>query len=108
MTESLIMGMTSLHFYYFLAFACFGQLFSIAIQQVKYGKLIASRGGFSILIWLNENGWRVIMTLCAIVAGVLFTPQLSGQDLTEWTAFLSGFATDKVVDSFVNRKEAKS
>jgi hypothetical protein len=103
--ESLIIGMTAFQMLYFLSFAAFGQFFSIALQQVKYAPRIKAYGGFSILIWINENFWRVIVTLCAMIAGVLFTPQLTGQELTEWTAFLSGFATDKVIDSLLNRKD---
>lgn len=103
---SLIMGLTIAHYGYFLAFAMLGQLLSIAVQQVKYGRVIYSSGGFSILIWLNENGWRAILTLGAMIAGVLFTEQLTGAPLNEWQAFLSGFATDKIIDSLVNRKKA--
>jgi hypothetical protein len=102
--ETLIIGMTVFQILYFLAFAAFGQLFSIAIQQVKYAPRIKAYGGFSLFIWLTDNLWRVVVTICAMIAGVLFTPQLSGQELTEWTAFLSGFATDKIIDSFINRK----
>lgn len=103
--ETLIIGMTILQVLYFLAFAAFGQLFSIALQQVKYAPRIKAYGGFRVFRWLDDNIWRVVLTLCAMVAGVLFTPQLSGQELTEWTAFLSGFATDKIIDSLINRKE---
>jgi hypothetical protein len=94
-----------IQFFYFFAYACFGQLFSIAMQQVKYGNKIKAYGGFSLLVWVNENGWRAVLTICCMVAGVLFTEQLSGSPLSAWSAFLSGFATDKIIDSLVNRKK---
>lgn len=103
--ENLILGMTFMQFGYFLMWASFGQLFSLAMQQVKYAPKIQRYGGFSIITWLNENFWRIVLTICAMVAGVAFTPQLTGAELNEFTAFLAGFTTDKIIDSLMNRKK---
>lgn len=103
--QTIIMDMTLIQISYFFAFSCFGQLISIAVQQVKYGAKIRRYGGFSLWVWLNENFWRGVLTVLAMLAGVIFTEQLFGAPLNEWQAFLSGFATDKIIDALVNRKK---
>lgn len=101
-----ILGDTT-QFVAFLLMALFGALVSWLLQGYKNRKVVKARGGFSILEWLYDNRFRLPLTLCAIITGILFSEQLLGMKINLWIAFLSGFSTDRVIDSLVNVRDAR-
>jgi len=102
---TLLITLTLVQFLYYFAWCALGQIFSIAAQQVKFAPRITKYGGFSIKVWMCENGWRVVLTIIAMIAGVAFTKQLTGTDLNELTAFFAGAFTDRTIDAITNRKK---
>ncbi|MCZ2443115.1 MAG: hypothetical protein LC101_05000 [Flavobacteriales bacterium] len=91
----------------FLIMALFGALFSWLLQGYKNRRVVKAQGGFSLFEWLYDNRFRLPLTICAIIAGILFSEQLLGMKINLWVAFLSGFSTDRVIDSLVNVREAR-
>lgn len=100
-----IVGIPALSFLYFFMWAGLGQALSILQQQIKSAPKIKRLGGFEWRIWVEENWKRWAVTVICMIVGVAFTPQLSGQPLTEFTAFMAGYLTDKTADSLLNRKQ---
>jgi len=98
--------LTLTEFLIYFTWACTGQLFAIALQQVKHTETIKTYGGFNLARWICDNGWRVILTTIAMVIGVVFTEPVLNVTLNELTAFFAGMGTDKIIDSLVNKKKA--
>lgn len=101
-----ILGDTT-EFIAFLLMALFGALVSWLLQGYKNRKVTKAKGGFSIPEWLYDNRYRLPLTFCTIIAGILFSEQLLGMKINLWIAFLSGFSTDRVIDSLVNVRDAR-
>lgn len=97
--------LTLYQFLIFFGWACLGQVFAIAVQQYKFAPRISRYGGFSIKVWVCDNGWRIVVTIIAMIVGVVFTEAILQVKLNELTAFLAGFFTDKTIDAITNRKK---
>jgi hypothetical protein len=58
---------------------------------------------FSLKFWIMDNWRRWLVTLILIFILFRFYPELTGQPLTEYTAFLTGFGSDTIT-GFTKRK----
>jgi ABC-type uncharacterized transport system YnjBCD ATPase subunit len=56
----------------------------------------------------TRNKFRIYLSFLAIVIGILFSEQLLGSQLNNWTAFLSGFMSDKLIENLLKRKRKTS
>lgn len=89
----------------FLFWGYFGLVLSYLFQLFKYYPKIKRTGGFSFGYYLKDNAPRILIGLLIIPLGVKFSHELLNINLTEWTAFLSGFFSDRTVDILKNRKK---
>jgi hypothetical protein len=62
---------------------------------------------FLFRIFWRENKIRLILSFVVIAVGVVFSEQLIGSKLTTWTAFLSGFMSDKVIENLMQRRKKR-
>ena len=82
----------------------FGLLLSWMLEAYRYWRPIRDNGGLSHYFCNQKQVLRLVLSLMAIVAGVLFSEDLVGVPLTNFTAFLAGFSADKIINSLMNRK----
>jgi len=105
--ENIIEGLTWSNLAIYYCIGLFGMAFSMLLQYVHHAEPISAYGGFKWATWFKENWPRVVLNLFGILAGVLFAEQLLGISLSAYSAFLSGWATDDVIDSLLNKKKKK-
>lgn len=103
--EAMLLGMEWIQFISFLMFGYLGLVISYLIQLYKYYPRINKNGGFSIWFAISDNWIRIMIGLLIIPVGIRFSQELLGITITEWTAFLSGFFSDRTIDSLKNRKK---
>jgi len=104
--ETIIEGLTFEKLGIFYAIGLLGMVMSMLLQQIHHSEPIKAHGGFKWTTWFLENWKRTVLNLLGILVGILFSEHLLGITLTAWSAFLSGWATDDVIDSLLNKKKA--
>lgn len=104
--ESLLEGMTLSIFGYYFLWSCFGKLISVLLQLYKSKGQIKANGGFQWGYYIKSNWPRFLVTLSAMVVGVLFTESLLGVKLNELTAITAGFSTDVIVDRLFKGRQS--
>jgi hypothetical protein len=102
--ELIIEGLTWTKLLCYYGIALLGMVISMLVEQVKHSEPIKANGGFKWSYWIIDNWKRTALNLCAMLVGIMFSEQLLGVTLSAWAAFLSGYATDGIVDGLVNRK----
>ena len=104
-TIELLLGGISLQlFVVYLILAIFGLIISLTLEVYKHWKEIQQGGGFSFGYWIKSNIARVFVSILVIIAGIIFGKEIIGMDINNVTAFLAGFTSDKIIDSFIKRK----
>jgi ABC-type uncharacterized transport system YnjBCD ATPase subunit len=105
MTEILLgNGVTWIMFMSFLLMGSFGLLCSVLFDVYSSG-IEANEFAFS-KFW-KRNQIRIYLSILAVIVGILFSEQLLGSHLNSWTAFLSGFMSDKLIENLLKRRRNK-
>lgn len=82
-----------------LIWGLIGFLFSILIELSRHKEKIKKLGGFSFTYWLQDNIIRFILSILTIIIGSLFSNELIGKNMNNWSAFLTGLVTDKIIEA---------
>jgi len=104
LTSNILNGQTKEQFIALLLWGFVGFIFSILIELLRHTKKIKTKGGFNFAFWLKDNTIRFILSVLAIVIGVLFTPDLIGKDIGNFSALLAGLVTDKIIEALTKFK----
>ena len=99
------MELTLIEFLKYFGWACFGQACSLVFEQIKFSNKIQREGGFVPAYWLKDNFWRIVGTILAMIAGITFSEQLTGNPINKFSAFVAGVATDNIMDAVIKRKK---
>lgn len=83
-----------------LFLAIFGLMGSWLLEIYRDWKQIAD-----LKLWLKDNIIRGLLSVFAILCGIMFSDDLLGLPLNDFTAFLAGFCADKTINSLINRKQ---
>lgn len=103
-TNNVLNGQTPDQFVSLLIWGFVGFIFSIFLELLRHKKKIKTNGGFVLSFWLKDNIIRFILSIMAIVIGVLFTPDLIGKDISNFSALLAGLVTDKIIEALTKIK----
>lgn len=88
----------------FLLFGLLGLVTSVAIDIYSSG--IAGKD-FSFSIFWQDNKWRLLLSLLVIVIAIIFSEQLLEMQMGNWSSFIAGFASDKVIENLMQRRRRK-
>jgi hypothetical protein len=88
----------------FLIMGTFGLICSVMFDVYSSG-IEANEFAFN-KFW-QRNKIRIYLSVLAVMIGILFSEQLLGSQLNTWTAFLSGFMSDKLIENLLKRKRKK-
>lgn len=83
--------------------AVLGWLASIFVDISSKNKTLKS---FKFKAWFNKQFWRLLVSAVCVIAGVLFTDDIFGVEITAFWAFLAAFSND-VILFILNDKKAK-
>jgi hypothetical protein len=83
--------------------AILGWLASIFVDISSKNKTLKS---FKFKAWFNKQFWRLLVSAICVIAGVLFTDDIFGVEITAFWAFLAAFSND-VILFILNDKKAK-
>lgn len=101
---NILNGQSNEDFISLLFWGLIGFVFSVLIEMIRHKNKIKKTGGFSIIFWLKDNSNRIILSILAIIVGVLFSNDLIGKEISNWGAFLSGLVTDKIIEALTKYK----
>lgn len=93
----LLNGMSTSHFIAYYLMGIIGFIFSI------FGQFYKAKN-FAFKKWWNDEKFRIVTNLLAIGVGVIFTEQLTGNNITLLGAFEAGVFTDVIIDRFITKK----
>jgi hypothetical protein len=102
--SNILNGETSEQFVSLLIWGLIGFLFSILIELGRHKDKIQKLGGFSLGYWLKDNIIRFILSILTIIIGSLFSNELIGKNMNNWSAFLTGLVTDKIIEALSKYK----
>jgi hypothetical protein len=103
-TNHILNGQTSEQFVALLFWGLMGFFCSILIELLRHTKKIKTKGGFDFVFWFKDNSIRFILSVLTIIIGVLFTNDLIGKDIGNFSALLSGLVTDKIIEALTKFK----
>lgn len=98
--DKLLNGINPLDFLVYFTMAIFGFVFSV------FGELFKHKT-YNLKEWFQKEKYRIVLNLFAIIIGIIFTEDISGVPINLWQAFISGMATDLVIDRFFPKKTTK-
>jgi len=105
MTELILgEGVTWVMFGSFLIMGTFGLFCSVMFDVYSSG---IQHHEFDVKTFWQRNDIRIYLSFLAVMVGVLFSEQLLGSSLNTWTAFLSGFMSDKLIENLLKRRRKK-
>ena len=94
-------GMEPSQFVIFYITAILGLLCSIAVHVFKQYRIKPKGSEFNVLAILYDERIRIICTVVVIPAAIIFSDNIMGSSITNWSAFLAGFVTDRTLDAFI-------
>lgn len=98
-------GTSTNDFVAYLLWAGVGLIASVLIELIRHHKAIKDKGGFSIKFWLLDNLARFLLSIIAIIVGILFSPDVLGVTISNFGAFMAGLVTDKIVEALITLKD---
>jgi ABC-type uncharacterized transport system YnjBCD ATPase subunit len=105
MTELILgQGVTWVMFGSFLIMGTFGLFCSVMFDVYSSG---IEANQFAFKTFWSRNKIRIYLSVLAVIVGILFSEQLLGSQLNVWTAFLSGFMSDKLIENLLKRRRKK-
>lgn len=104
-TNHILNGQTPEQFIALLFWGFIGLLTSILIERM-ISKSVKSIKHPPLNEYLKENIARLLLSLIAVLIGVLFTPDLLGRDINNFSALLAGLSTDKLIELLIKLKSA--
>lgn len=107
--NNLLNGHTIEDFIVYVIFGFIGLILSLIVEVFRSKNKIKTRGGFSFAFWITDNYkiLRVLLSIIAVIIGVLFSEQLLGFSINNWGAIVAGFSTDKIVETLISLKTKK-
>lgn len=97
-------GVTWVMFFAFFTMGVLGLVSSVMFDVYSSG---IDTHEFKLFKFLGDNRIRLMLSILAIIIGVLFSEQILGASLNTWTAFLSGFTSDKIIENMMQRRRKK-
>lgn len=97
-------GVSWMMFFAYIMVGVFGLTCSVLFDIYSSG---IAANEFKFKKFIYENEIRILLSILAVIVGVLFHEQLLGSELNTWTAFLSGFMSDKIIENLMNRRKKK-
>lgn len=79
----------------------FGIFSSLVIDVYSSGIQISQ---FDRKRWLKDNGFRVIVSIMVLFAAMVFGEEIVGIPTSNWSMFLAGFTSDKIIENLLQRK----
>lgn len=105
LTTLLIDGQTTEQFTVNLVLGLIGLIGSLLVQLIRSWDTIKSTGGFSIIRWLQDNYFRVLLSILIILVGAARF-ELVTNHFGDWGAMGLGFMTDKVIEGLLKLKKS--
>lgn len=96
----LLNGQTNEQFISLLFWAYMGLILSLLIEVMRHKNKIG-KVGFSLKFWAKDNIVRMVVSNITIIIGISFTKELIGHEIGNWGSFLSGLATDKIIEALI-------
>lgn len=99
----LVIGETNspLMFFVFVCFGFAGLILSLCFDIYSSGTNIKT---FSFKYWIKSNVWRILLSAMVIIVAILFSEQLVGMSMSNWSSFIAGFTADKIIENLMQRK----
>ncbi len=109
--DLLLNGMSLQQFTVFFILGMVGVVGSMIMEMYKKRMNFKAEGksfDFSMGYWIKDNAMRFILSTFAVIVGILFTKDVLDTELNNFTAFLAGFNTDKIIETFKAKINLKS
>lgn len=100
---NILNGQTPDQFVALLFWGLIGFICSILIERT-ISKRIKTVPHLPFGEYVKENIARFLLSIMAILIGVLFTPDLLGRDISNFSALLVGLGTDKIIEILIKLK----
>lgn len=81
-----------------------GLIASLLVEVIRHKDDIKKSGGFNIAYYLRDNFARMLLSIIIITIGVLYSKDLVGIDIGNKGALVTGFCTDKIIETIVSLK----
>ena len=62
---------------------------------------------FSLKRWWSDNAWRTLLSIFVIILAMAFGEEIVGIPTGNWSMFLAGFTSDKLIENLVQRRRKK-
>lgn len=97
-------GITLAGLLVFLTIGVFGIVMSMLIDIYSSGIAFSE---FSWKKWISDNGSRIILSFLVLILAIAFAEELTGIERGNWSMFIAGFTSDKIIENLAQRRRRK-
>lgn len=103
--NTILGGLTIVQLISYFVWSILGFITSLLIEIIRHRKTVKERGGFSIKYWIADNSARFLLTIVAMIVGIVFSTQMLNIQPSIFEAFSAGLISDKIIEAIIKLKD---